>query len=292
MNKTETRKKNIKPIKEVPSIFVSCVLFTSCLCIMSLPRFSFSSVRPFDAHPAFSRHVIKSATCSARFQKKKKEKEKKWNEKKILKKNATNMEVLGLKQIVFFWILWRASFVYLMPNLFEPRVQYSQSTWRENYQNDLNQLIKSWTVESSLNKLVFLPPALHSLFGLKRFTGLSGSTAVKSTPSVRNSGELGAPAPSCVFQALEDSLEVLLDRARLFRDIVRDLTIRREPLSRTRQPFSVVKRSTEGLQVSVDAPRLLMATWAASIHPLPPKNCRGYFKIGKNPTGPRRNELA
>ena len=71
---------------------------------------------------------------------------------------------------------------------------------------------------------------------------------------------LGAPAPSCVFQALEDSLEVLLDRARLFRDIVRDLTIRREPLSRTRQPFSVAKRSTEGLQVSVDAPRLLMAT--------------------------------
>lgn len=215
----------------------------------------------------------------------------KWK-KNLEKKNATNMEVLGLKQIVFFWILWRASFVYLMPNLFEPRVQYSQSTWRENYQNDLNQLIKSWTVESSLNKLVFLPPALHSLFGLKRFTGLSGSTAVKSTPSVRNSGELGAPAPRCVFQALEDSLEVLLDRARLFRDIVRDLTIRREPLSRTRQPFSVVKRSTEGLQVSVDAPRLLMATWAASIHPLPPKNCRGYFKIGKNPTGPRRNELA
>ena len=227
----------------------------------------------------------KVSNLLCKISKKKRKKKMKW------KKNATNMEVLGLKQIVFFWILWRASFVYLMPNLFEPRVQYSQSTWRENYQNDLNQLIKSWTVESSLNKLVFLPPALHSLFGLKRYTGLSGSTAVKSTPSVRNSDELGAPAPRCVFQALEDSLEVL-DRARLFRDIVRDLTIRREPLSRTRQPFSVVKRSTEGLQVSVDAPRLLMATWAASIHPLPPKNCRGYFKIGKNPTGPRWNELA
>jgi len=47
----------------------SYALFTF-VCVLCLPQFSFSSVQLFDAHPAFSRHVIKSAPCSAKFQKK------------------------------------------------------------------------------------------------------------------------------------------------------------------------------------------------------------------------------